>query len=83
MKEHKNKSISLNDTMSKKFESVAKAKINSKNEYNEKLEKIHERRSLKEEMKEKVLKGVDLNHQMLREVHNLRAENVKNNLQKQ
>jgi|TARA_B110000285_G_C15012377_1_gene557164 hypothetical protein len=48
--------------MNKKFESVAKAKISQSGEFTEKMEKIHERRSLKEEKKEQVLKGVDVNH---------------------
>lgn len=82
-KEYKNKATVLNDSMKVKFENVAKAKISSKADYHERLREIHDRRSLKEEKKEKVLKSVDLNHQMLKEVHSLRAENVKNNLQKQ
>lgn len=61
-KEYKNKASVLNDSMKAKFENVAKAKINSKAEYHERLREIHDRRSLKEEKKEKVLKSVDLNH---------------------
>ena len=44
-KEYKDKVTILTDTMNKKFENVAKAKITCRNDYNEKLEKIHERRS--------------------------------------
>ena len=49
----------------------------------EKLEKITERRCTKDELKEKVLEKKDINHQMLKEVHNLRYENVQNNLLKE
>ena len=61
-KEYKNKATVLNDSMKVKLENVAKAKINSKAEYQERLREITDRRSLKEEKKEKVLKSVDLNH---------------------
>jgi ATP phosphoribosyltransferase regulatory subunit HisZ len=49
----------------------------------EKMEKIYERRSMKDELKEKVMEKKDINHQMLKEVHNLRYENVQNNLVKE
>jgi hypothetical protein len=44
------------------------------------MEKIYERRSMKDELKEKVLANKDINHKMLKEVHSLRYENVQNNL---
>jgi len=47
------------------------------------MEKIYERRSMKDELKEKVLANKDINHKMLKEVHSLRYENVQNNLVKE
>lgn len=80
LKQNKMRVTGMQDTMKQKFENVAKAKQTTKSEYNDKMEKIHERRLNKEKKKEQVLENVNINHQMLQEVHKLRAENVKNNL---
>ena len=44
LKQNKMRVTGMQDTMKQKFENVAKAKQTSKSEYNDKMEKIHERR---------------------------------------
>ena len=52
-----------------------KGKREYQKEVQDRVSRIFERRSTKDGLKDKVLKERDINHQMLKEIHNLRQSN--------
>lgn len=70
-------------TDEKKQEKIATGKNLANTRKQEYLERIKERQDEKEKLKGQMLRDKEINHRTLKEIHSLRQENARINLEKQ